>query len=134
MATAKAGPRKTSRTVTLKLTEGEADTLLGLMANVGGDPTRSPRKYVKRMQKALEGALGYGADETDAQHLSLGHIEMFDYDRHPEITVGDRLLGILTSVGFQLHAEFDPRLADAIPALEEFASTLHGVDLSDLSS
>jgi hypothetical protein len=130
MATAKAGPRKTSRTFTIKLTEGEVDTLLGILAQVGGHPTRSPRKYVRRMYAALRTAAGYGVEETDALHLSLGHIEMFDYDNHPVIDHGDRTLALLTSAGFQLHAEF-AILADHVEAP---LSPGQVVDLSGLPS
>jgi hypothetical protein len=83
MAHAKAGPRKTSRQVTLKLTEGEADLILGMTAQVGGHPTQSPRKYAERIRGALTEALGYGYEGTDAYDHSLGHIEFYGYDDEP---------------------------------------------------
>lgn len=79
MATAKAGPRRTSRKVTLSLTEGEADFILGVAAQMGGHPARSPRKYAKRVRSALEAALGYDFSQTDAYNLGLGAIEFRDY-------------------------------------------------------
>jgi hypothetical protein len=83
MATAKAGPRRTTRQVTLKLTEGEADFLLAVLAMTGGHPSKSPRKYAKRVTKALEGAVGYGFEETDAYELGIGDISFRDYGSAP---------------------------------------------------
>jgi hypothetical protein len=133
MATAKAGPRKTSRTITLKLTEGEADLVLGTLGQVGGHPTRSPRKYAHRVIKALEGALGYRVADTDALHHSLGHVEMFNYADHPVIETTDRIMAILTSSGFQLHAEFDPQFAMAEIVLSDFMTGVAGVRLAGTS-
>jgi len=112
MATAKAGPRKTTRNVTLKLTEGEAELLLALTSMVGGRRSHSPRKYAERVRLALEAALGYNYASTDAFHLGLGSVEFFDYDNHPEITDGMRHRALLESAGVQLHAEFDQRFED----------------------
>jgi hypothetical protein len=91
MATAKAGPRKTTRTVTLKLTEGEGDFLLGLLALTGGHPSRSPNKYGVRITRALEGALGYDYAFTDSFELALGGIDFLPYDG-PRVTDLARLL------------------------------------------
>lgn len=88
MATAKAGPRRSTRDVTLKLTEGEADLLLSMFSNVGGSTTRSPRKYADRMRNALTGALGYTYESTDAHALlkDKGKTGIFynDYGTDPE--------------------------------------------------
>lgn len=121
MAKAKAGKRQTTRKITLSLTEGEAELLLMLTGAIGGSRSKSPRKYGMRIYRALQEALGYGASETDAFHLGLGHIEFFDYDNHPDITESDRILAALTSVGTQLHADFDPVYQDVIVALGFFA-------------
>lgn len=83
MAQAKAGPRKTTRNVTLKLTEGEADFILGVCALVSGHPTRSPRKYGVRIANALEDALGYDFEDADASQLALGNIAFRNYDEEP---------------------------------------------------
>lgn len=90
MATAKAGPRQTTRRVTLKLTEGEADFVLGLTAMVSGSLTRSPRKYGERILVALTDALGYDYTETDAIAFGLGDIEFREYDEEP-VTDWDRI-------------------------------------------
>lgn len=129
MATAKAGPRKTSRMFTLKLTEGEVDLIMGVLSQVGGHPSKSPRKYVRRILAALRTASGYTVGDTDALHLSLGHIEMFDYDDHPEIDQSERAMAILTSPGFQLHAEMDPASAEGMPWLAEIAGPAAEGDL-----
>ena len=136
MATAKAGPRKTSRTVTLKLTEGEADMLIAVLAQIGGKVSTSPRKYAKRVYDALVKALGYDASETDGFHLSLGHIEFFDYANHPEIDPVQRTLAFLTSDGFQLHAGHDPKVAMDALAHHIIATVLadQDVDLSGVPS
>jgi hypothetical protein len=96
MATAKAGPRRTSRKVTLSLTEGEADLLLGVLAQVSGSTTKSPRKYARRISSALEGALGYGHTDTDSFGLSMGNIEFSDYGSAP-ITGLDRVMNYLVN-------------------------------------
>ena len=124
MATAKAGPRKTTRTITLKLTEGEADLLLALTGMVGGSKTKSPRKYAQRVYKALSCALGYEVTDTDAYHLGLGSVEFFDYDNHPEIAASDRVLARLTSPGLQLHASFDPKYAEVTADLTVLADLM----------
>lgn len=98
MAQAKAGPRQTTRRVTLKLTEGEADLLVGLLANVSGNRTQSPRKYAERVRVALEEALGYTFEETDAFRLSLGDVEFRQYDE-PDVTAGDRIMNFIGGMG-----------------------------------
>ena len=97
MAQAKAGPRKTSRTITLKLTEGEADLIAAVLAQVSGSKTRSPRKYAQRIARALEGALGYDFNGTDAFPLGLGEIEFRDYGSEP-VTDEDRMIDFLMHV------------------------------------
>jgi hypothetical protein len=67
----------------MSLTEGEADFLLALCARVGGDPAKSPRKYMERIYKALSGAVGYGHEGTDASPLAIGHVEFGDYGDEP---------------------------------------------------
>ena len=124
MATAKAGPRKTTRNVTLKLTEGEAELLLALTSMVGGRRSHSPRKYAERVRVALEAALGYNYESTDAYHLGLGSVEFFDYDNHPKITEGMRHRALLESAGVQLHAEFDPRFEDLRHVLDHTTELL----------
>lgn len=89
MATAKAGPRRSTRDITLTLTEGEADLLLSLLANVSGSSTKSPRKYAERIRDALIGALGYTYKDTDAHALLFKDSEgvyYHDYGTgpHPE--------------------------------------------------
>lgn len=100
MAQAKAGPRKTSRNVTLKLTEGEADLLIGVLANVGGHRTRSPRKYAARIARALEGALGYDHEQTDAFGLSQGTIDFREYGE-PVVTDEERMIDWLNQHGIE---------------------------------
>lgn len=63
----------------LTLTEGEADFILGILANIGGHPTRSPRKYADRLHKALESVLGYTSTETDSAKLAYGDIRFDNY-------------------------------------------------------
>lgn len=133
MATAKAGPRRTTRKVTLNLTEGEADMLLALVSMVGGRHAQSPRKYAERVRRALETALGYDWSGTDAFHLGLGHVEFFDYKDHPEITTGMRARAVLESAGLQLHADFDPTfrgpldLARATVEVTEFVEVIEAL-------
>ena len=121
MAKAKAGKRQTTRKVTLTLTEGEADLLLALTSMAGGSASRSPRKYAHRIRRALVEALGYNELDTDAFHLGLGHVEFFDYDNHPDITLSQRTIAMLTSDGLQLHAEFDPDVAGDLAFAEDMA-------------
>lgn len=106
MAKATAGPRKTTRNVTLKLTEGEAELLLSLVSNTAGHTSKSPRKYATRIRRALEGVLGYEAIDTDAHRLSLGYVTFFDYDDHPDIPGSARTLAYLESAGLQAHAAY----------------------------
>jgi len=106
MAQAKASPRKTTRNVTLKLTEGEADLVLALTAMAGGHPSKSPRKYARRIAAALRKALGYNETETDAWHLGLGHVEFFNYGDHPDISLAERALAVLGSDGYQLASDY----------------------------
>jgi len=80
MAKATAGRRQTTRKITLRLTEGEADFLLAVTALASGHPSKSPRKYGERVRKALEDALGYDYESTDAFPLSLGGTHFADYD------------------------------------------------------
>lgn len=105
MAKAKAGKRQTTRKVRVDLTEGEADLVLLLVATVFGHPSKSPAKYARRIENALAEALGYGYEETDAFHLSLGTVALFNYDDHPEIEESDRVIDHLSSRGFQLQAD-----------------------------
>jgi hypothetical protein len=91
MAKAKVGPRQTTRVVTLELGEGEAETILGILGYVSGDPSRSPRKYVERIADALTDALGYEFHETDFYAHSLGHIEVGNYDEEP-VSLGHKVL------------------------------------------
>lgn len=71
-------PKRVKR-VQLTLTEGEADFLLALMAHVGGDQKKSPRKYAIRIREALSRALGIDYKGTDAYQLSEGRIKFSDY-------------------------------------------------------
>lgn len=118
MAKAKAGKRQTTRKVTLTLTEGEADLILALVTMVNGHQGKSPRKYARRIARALSDALGYGVEETDAFYLGLGNVTFFDYDDHPELNEGQRTLAWLTADSTQLHAEYYGN-EDAIAAFAE---------------
>jgi hypothetical protein len=89
MATAKAGPLRTPRKVTLSLTEGEADLLLAVLAAVGGSQSKSPRKYARRITSALEGALGYDYESTDAYYLMIGDIEFSNYGTEEDGVLDD---------------------------------------------
>lgn len=44
--------------VTLNLNEDEVNTLIALMARIGGSPTHSPRRHVDAISNALHMALG----------------------------------------------------------------------------
>lgn len=88
MATAKVRKRNTPRNIRLDLTEGEADFLLGITAAcISGDPVNSPRKYAKRIAKALTKATGYNYAETDSYPLARGLVDFMDYGTAPK-TVG----------------------------------------------
>jgi hypothetical protein len=91
VAKAKVTSRNTPRNIRLDLTEGEADFLLGLVASVGGSETNSPRKYAKRILKALRRVTGYDYTETDSLALLHGHVEFLDYGS-PEATARDRFV------------------------------------------
>lgn len=93
MAKAKVHVRNTPREINLRLTEGEADCLIGLLNMVGGDPANSPRKYVTRIVKALTKATGYSYAETDSFPLAYGHVEFASYGTRVK-TVGQHLKGI----------------------------------------
>jgi hypothetical protein len=90
MATAKAGPRQTSRKVTLRLTEGEAELVLALASSTGGNLKNSPRKYAHRVTRALQDALGYGSLDTDAYRHMVGHTHFRNYDT-PEVTLREHV-------------------------------------------
>lgn len=122
MAKAKAGARQTTRKVKLELTEGEADLVLALAAGVFGHPSQSPAKYARRVEKALTEALGYGPEETDAFHLSLGTVALFNYDDHPEIEESDRVIDHLSSHGFQLQADHYDELRNGLAVVLEEVS------------
>ncbi len=55
---AKANVEKETKTeitgVTLELSREEADALAAVVAKIGGDPERSPRKHIKAIEEALE--------------------------------------------------------------------------------
>lgn len=87
------------RTIRLELTEGEADFLLGVLAQTGGHLTNSPWKYARRMADALEGAMGYDASETDAYKMSVGHIEFTEYGSATRFGLANRLRGQLSPLG-----------------------------------
>lgn len=106
MATAKAGPRRTPRRVTLRLTEGEADLILGLTGLIGGEHKTSARKYSDRIRKALGEALGYDYDGTDAYVHAIGHLEVLDYDT-PEVTMTDRAMAYLNVMDIARPREID---------------------------
>jgi hypothetical protein len=63
----------------LTLTEGETDFLQAVLAMIGGDPRRSPRKYEARIAQALSAATGMGYMQTDAYPLSYGRLIFSDY-------------------------------------------------------
>lgn len=69
----------------LTLTEGEADFLQALVASVGGDEKRSPRKYVRGISKALAYATGETFRDTDAGLLARGAVHFLNYDRLTEL-------------------------------------------------
>lgn len=138
MAKAKAGKRQTTRKVTLTLTEGEADLILALVSMSGGSRSKSPAKYARRIRRALMDVLGYNELDTDAFHLGLGHVEFFDYDNHPDITLSQRTMAMLNSDGLQLHAEFDPEVAGSLSFAEEMANffelVAEGMERDEVSS
>lgn len=72
--------RNTPRTITVELTEGEADFLLGVTSIVGGDKSRSMRKYSDRLRRTLSRSLGYGPDDTDFVKYGRGHVYMNRFD------------------------------------------------------
>lgn len=55
--------------ITLELSEGEADFLQALLCKASGDEINSPRKYAVAITKALKFATGQEFDETDAFKL-----------------------------------------------------------------
>jgi hypothetical protein len=55
--------------VILELSEGEADFILGLTVVIGGDVTKSPRKYADSIGRALTEALETSAFDTDSHKL-----------------------------------------------------------------
>jgi hypothetical protein len=65
--------------IMLIMTEGEADFLTAVMANIGGHPTQSPRKYAERIGAALTNATGQDYAATDAQLLIRGYIKFKKY-------------------------------------------------------
>lgn len=132
MAKAKAGKRQTTRKVTLTLTEGEADLILALTSMAGGSPSKSPSKYARRIRRALAETLGYNELDTDAFHLGLGHVEFFDYDNHPDITLAQRTMAMLTSAGLQLHAEFDPEVAGDLSLYEDLTYFFEDAERDDV--
>lgn len=126
MAQARASQRKPTRLVTLRMTEGEADLVLALVTSIHGSKSKSPRKYAQRIAAALTSALGYSFADTDAYHLMLGTVTMFNYDDHPDIHDGDRAMAHLTSAGYQLHSAYylPPELRDALAGLSELIAAL----------
>lgn len=87
MAKAKLAKLHTPREFNVKLSEGEVDFILGVCARIGGSPN-SPRKYAKRLTKALRKAAGYDYRDTDAHRLagyagSGEYITFRDYDGKP---------------------------------------------------
>lgn len=89
MAKAKLAKQHTPREFNLKISEGEADFILGVCARIGGT-NNSPRKYARRLAKALSKATGYTYRDTDASRLAgvNGHGEYItfrDYDGSPSI-------------------------------------------------
>jgi hypothetical protein len=71
--------------ISLELSEGDADLLLALLGTVHGDGKESPAKYGYRIKRALEGAMGIKATETDAWKLKTGHPRVwFEKYRDPE--------------------------------------------------
>lgn len=113
MAKAKAGPRRTTRNVTLRLTEGEADFILGTLAHVGGWPAKSPRKYADRIRRALEETLGYDYTETDAYAHGVGHIEFRNYNT-PEVEQRERIMAYLKLADFVGADGLDPETEVAL--------------------
>lgn len=89
MARAKVHQRQTPRYIDLRLTEGEADFLIGLTSMVSGSKN-SPRKYASRIYKALERATGYTYPETDSYSLARGSVDFMDYGTAPK-SVGTHL-------------------------------------------
>jgi len=82
MATAK----RTTTTITkqvpayqLTLTEGEADFLISVLAEVDGHDTQSPRKYANSIHRVLMETTGYDWEETDAYRLQSGAIHFEKY-------------------------------------------------------
>jgi hypothetical protein len=89
MAKAKLHRMQTPRTFNVKLTEGEVDFILGVCARIGGSQN-SPRKYAKRLAKALSKAAGYDYKSTDSSRLagfkgSGEYITFRDYDGSPSV-------------------------------------------------
>lgn len=74
-------------TVTLQLTEEEAETLLLISAKIGGNPTRSRRRHVDSIGKALKGHFGY--DGVEAL-------------RSIENRTGTRPIGFSTGIQFEI--------------------------------
>ena len=70
MAKAKLHRQNTPRTFNVRLTEGEVDFILGVCGRIGGDPDSSPRKYARRLRKALSKVAGYDYNDTDAHALA----------------------------------------------------------------
>lgn len=85
--------RNSPRTITVEMTEGEADFVLGVTSIVGGDATRSMRKYADRLRRALSRSLGYGPDDTDFVKYGRGHVYMNRFDGNAKL--GDRLAYLL---------------------------------------
>ncbi len=99
MAKAKVLKLNTPRNIRLDLTEGEADFILGLLAGVGGDPQKSPRKYADRIISTLEKAAGYNYKDTDSYRLSAGYIHFFGYRGDLQsVSLKDRVLAFLAVI------------------------------------
>jgi hypothetical protein len=67
---------------TLKLTVNEAETLVAVLAQVGGDPVTSPRGLAEGVLTSLMGAGVRGYWPTKIDHpssLTRGHITFMDY-------------------------------------------------------
>lgn len=112
--------KRTPRKFTVELSEGEVDFILGLLSQVGGHPTRSPRKYADRLYSTLAKMAGYRFDQTDAYKLLRSRPVMFeDYPAKPEPKRVPACPASLTLRGKTLEKVLDE--ADQIPVIRDIS-------------
>lgn len=96
-------PKRVKR-IQLTLTEGEADFLIAVLAEVGGHEKLSPRKYERRIYRALCDATGFTFQDTDAFKLMSGRIT-FDNYADPDGGHEDQERKLIVNVGGPLTRE-----------------------------